>query len=212
METTSKLTRAGNFILNEHNRETVITYKRSLKDWAEIVYLLALGGGAATFVIVLYFQTYFHQWIFWVMAALFGFLAVVKLAAGISHLRQPGKALIVLNEEDQVLTYRYPFGKKQSVDFSDIGAVVVSGMETRQGAGRGTKVSIGVRIDIITKERETITVALINPTTFVRWYEKDIENDVRQTGQQLAKVMAKKTGAAYEWTGFKEEKNGYFLK
>ena len=61
----------GNFNIEQQNGQTIISYRRSFKDWFDILLFLAIGAGACAFIVIMYRYTHFKSWVYWVVAGFF---------------------------------------------------------------------------------------------------------------------------------------------
>lgn len=177
----------GNFIVTEKDNRTCISYKRPVKEWLDIVFLLAVGIGATVFIVLMYFQTYYHQWVFWLLAGLFSILAWVKTADGVSRLREPTGDLIVIDPTEKQLITKWGNRKGTRYDFANIKEVVLLGSteEDLSEKMRGSH-----RIEIMTHDGEGKTIAIIHTRKAFGRNQPELIAHRDRIGQELVNVIA----------------------
>ncbi|MBO9635944.1 MAG: hypothetical protein J7578_22770 [Chitinophagaceae bacterium] len=189
----------GNFTIQQENGKTTINYHRSLKDWFDIILFLVPGIAAFTFIVIMYRHTRFSDWIYWVIAGVLGFYALIKLAEGLSRLIRPVRSIVVINQHD--LTSRYSGFRKTVIPLHEISQIQLRGTKEEM-AGKATRTSTYCKIEVLDKQGKATPIILINTKKLFRLSNKKTSADVYDVGQELAKFLAEKTHVTYRWMGF----------
>jgi hypothetical protein len=192
----------GNFNIEQQNGNTVVNYRRTVKDWIDIFVYLFLGLAASAFIVKMFQYADFQTWIFWVMIALFSFFALLKLTDGFTRLTQSTKSIILINYAENKLIAKYPYMKKTIINLEDIVRIQLSGVNERIRMSKTTQVRTYSKIEVLDRYGELHVILLINTKQLFRISTKMIETEVYDTGQKLAKILSEQTKAEYQWTGF----------
>jgi hypothetical protein len=179
----------------------VIHYRRSLKDWLDILFYIIPGAAAVIFILVMYSHTHFNDWIYWLVAALFAFFAFIKLAEGITRITQPVRSLITIDHKTKMLTAKYPYGRSTKIPFGEISVIQLCGVREAVTLKSG-RVRTYCTIEVAGRHGDRQTILLINTVRIFNISARQTEAGLYDTGQQLAKFIAAQTGAGYRWTGY----------
>lgn len=174
---------------------TRIHRDRSQKEWLAIIVPLITGAGVAFFTIMMYFQTFYHQWIFWVFAFLFLLLAVAKLTEGFSKLLQPAADRMVIDQELRTLTAWLPGGENLVFGFDDIRAVLLKEIANdRKGSEHASSLAAYA---ITLKNNNGLEHVILEMHSSQRSLF-DISSNTSGVAHALAKTVAGKTGSLFE--------------
>lgn len=191
----------GHFTIERQGDTTRVHYRRSPKDWLDIVFYLVPGSAAAAFVVFLVRRIDAGEWVHWIIAALFSFFALLKLAEGFVRLTQATRSVVVLEHREKKLIARYPYLRRTVIDMGDISQILLKGQKERMQLSSRSVVRTYCNINVLDKYGVERTILSINPTQ-VFLSERKIETGAYQTGQKLAKLLAKATEARYQWKGY----------
>lgn len=196
----------GRFTITQTGNIFTVSYTRSLKDWSDMVIVLAIGLGCtafAIFITTILFQKF--NWVLLLPIAAFGFVAVLRLSDGVARLLQKTGDVITIKTDEGILIANYFWGKSRSFPFETIKCLKLNGRVDNVKWGRYKMRRVYCKMEVDTKDDKTESLLHINPTQLVRISDKKIEADTYAIASKLAKFIAEKTGAKYQWTGFHED-------
>lgn len=190
-----------------------LSYKRTFKDWFDILSSLLIALLCLSVVIFLMVKLSEElDWFYIFIIGVFGFIAFLKFSYTIGRLLEPTKEFIEIDKDKNVVNIRITPLKKIALKISELSLIsyhLNSDTVTYSDPDSATVIKnrFWIEVDLLTKNKEVIKVLKINPSDFFQRKDNETREELLSRSKILVQKLSNELGVKSKYKNFRDLKN-----